>query len=316
LRSLRLVFFWKSRFTPRARNAIMFDSDGSSSDSSDSSDKHEAAAACVYMESSRYGRPKFPQLRRLELRRFAGDLPRFLSLFAANSQPHLPQQQQQLQSLVLAGLKSELPSHLDFTLFPHLQSLDIRLVDYIRTNDQPYLTDLLLQTFISAPQQLAQLSLSINFDQTPEFKFPVHAMAFSQSLRSLKLVARTNVEAILQLLQQLPALNDMIIEDIDMQPITSLALLVQHLRDMSSLSPVSVSLVRLHTLLASNRNPAAYRALLLYVVCRLSQLYLLRVPEDAVAPLNKAVKTLISAGIAANRAPHLQDLRILPWALL
>ncbi|KAJ1870623.1 hypothetical protein LPJ55_004513 [Coemansia sp. RSA 990] len=304
LRSLRLVFFWTSRFVPRARNAIVFDSDSSDS----SSDDYELPAACGFM-ASRYGQPKFPQLQSLELRRFAGDLPQFLTLFAGS-----PPYRSQLQSLVLAGLKTELPAHLDLALFPHLQSLDVRLVDYIREDDQLYLTDLLTQAFGSAPSHLSRLSLSINFDQIPEFQFP-SLMPFDQSLRSLKLVMEIEVGDLLQLLQRLPAIDFLIVEDIEMSPVTSLALLVQRLRDMESLSPVSLSLTQLHTLLANSRNPHAYYALLLFVVCRLPQLYLLRVPEDAVVLLNKAVKTLVSAGIAANRAPHLQHLRVLPWAL-
>ncbi|KAJ2449899.1 hypothetical protein EV183_004630 [Coemansia sp. RSA 2336] len=303
LRSLRLVFFWTSRFVPRSRSAAELGSDGSGSSSDD-----DVPAAGGFMGASRYGRPKFPQLHSLELRRFAGDLPRFLTLFAGSSACR-----PRLQSLVLAGLKSELPA-LDLAPFPHLRSLDVRLVDHVLQDDQPYLAALLAQAVASAPACLSRLALSINFDQFSRLEFPLQ-MPFGQSLRSLKLVMEIEVDALLLLLRQLPVLDFLIVEDVKMPPVMSLALLVQQLRDMEPPSPASLSLTQMHTLLAGSRSPLAYYALLLSVVCRLPQLYLLRVPDDAVALLNKAVKTLVSTGVAANRAPHLLHLRVLPWAL-
>ncbi|KAJ2318685.1 hypothetical protein IWW52_002420 [Coemansia sp. RSA 2704] len=306
LRRLELVFYWESSLVPQARSIARADGDFEPESNTSSSDEdygHGKGSGPGYMASTIYGRPRFPELRALEVRRFPGQLGQFLELFAGS--PHL-------RRLVLAGLSDELPAAaLDLAQFrPRLLALSVRVVGALQPADHTYAHALLGQVFATA--ELQQLSLSLWFARGRQsgFEFAPEYTQLAGALRTLRLVAPLGEAAVAGLLRQLPRLTDLALEELDPEPVPSVALLIQRLRGAPPAAPASTSLVRLSVLCAEGAGAAGHRGLLLRLVCALPRLYALRVAADAVAELRKAVRALVTSGVAAQQAAQLQGIRV------
>ncbi|KAJ2159835.1 hypothetical protein GGF46_002726 [Coemansia sp. RSA 552] len=328
LEYLQLVFFWKSQvlWFPSDSSSSSSSSSSSDSDVSEDSDS-ERRQPLGYLESSRYGTPRFPVLRKLAIRRFPDDLQRFLALFASSTT---------LQSLVVAGLQQELPETLEFSRLSHLRSLDLRYVGTMYTESQGYLSRALARAFATAPPDLQQLSLRAGIEggRHSGFEIPEH-MAFSAHLQRLSLSVDIGADAIVRLLLQLPALVDLTAADMDVEAILSVAMLLQRLRDASGedMGPASLSLRRLMlpSLKSTDRvlgDPYAlnvqapprkeiltwYYGALFSLVCRLPALATLYTADSVAGNVRMAARALVQSGVAAPLTAHLGPLRILPWA--
>ncbi|KAJ2357793.1 hypothetical protein GGF43_001246 [Coemansia sp. RSA 2618] len=306
LRALELVFYWESRFVRRLH------SDTESEAHSDSgADGGQVSQSPGFMTSSRYGVPKFPALRRLEIRRFGNNISRLLSLFKRT---------EGLQTLVLAGLQDELPATIDYAEFPQLQSLNLRIVDPLYPIDYPYVMQTFRRVFSTTPQTLTRFALSMRIDgaRLSELLFPAPTEEFAQALRVLRLDVSVGEPAVVRLVQALPRLTDLVLESTDLEPITSIAQLIQRVREMpADLPPASLSLERLVALNSgASYWPATsvHRGLLANLVARMPKLHSLCVVDTVALEVRKAVKMLVSSGTAAAHAAHFQTLRVLPWA--
>ncbi|KAJ2726941.1 hypothetical protein H4S00_001777 [Coemansia sp. D1744] len=290
LRYLELVYFWESQYVPRLARV----EDPESEDS-----EHEETAGDRL-------EPAFPVLHTLCVRRYPGHLPTLLTQFARS---------QTVKSLTVAGLQHEVPIETDFAqLFPQLQALDVRIIDPVRSNDK-YVEGVFASVF--APK-LRKLSLSMDIARSLSVQLDGHSMAFAHTLRTLRLVGTIDPSIVEWMLRQLCVLTDVELDVMCVEPhVASIALLVQHMRAGAQSEPISKSVERLSVQSSSEdtSNGAVYRGLLQRFVCRLPRVYCVRVADEAVLGLRKAVRTLVASGVATAHAPHLQTLRVLAWDL-
>ncbi|KAJ1944969.1 hypothetical protein EC988_005858, partial [Linderina pennispora] len=287
LRRLSLVFHWQSRaagtrpwyFVDGLDDMEGEDSDSDSDSGSDSDEETDGPVPVVqgYMQAANLGRPRFPVLQELEVRRFSGDLPHFLSLFPCG----------QLRRLVLGGLKSELPTSWDFSPFRSLQQLSVRYVDPIDSGDEPYIEESLRRLFHTSPLSLQKLTVSL-MSHISTIPLPVYA-PLDTLLTSLSISGDVRVEEVVRVLENLSSLQRLMISDTIVDPLVSNAQLVGKFKGTTEadFGAVSKSLRVLEVPLLSSadgepdeagmtqRMVAKYRQLLFCLLPRLPNVYLL-----------------------------------------
>ncbi|KAJ2502166.1 hypothetical protein GGH96_001335 [Coemansia sp. RSA 1972] len=292
LRYLELVYFWESQYVPRLTRAEDPESEVEETEV-DLGDRLE---------------PVFPVLHTLCVRRYPGNLPNLLTQFARS---------QTAKSLIVAGLKHEVPPNINFSqLFPQLQALDVRIIDPIRATDLEYVEGVLESVF--ATPKLRKLSLSMVIDRSLSAELDSYSMAFAHTLRTLRLVGTIDPSIVEWMLHRLPVLTDVELDVMCVGPhVASIALLIQHMRAGTQSDVISKSVERLSVQASKEdaSNGAVYRGLVQRFVSRMPRVYCVRVADDAVSGLRKAVRTLVASGVATAHAPHLQTLRILAWDL-
>ncbi|KAJ2564177.1 hypothetical protein GGH12_002154 [Coemansia sp. RSA 1822] len=287
LRYLELVYYWESLYVPRL---IRVENPESEVENIGTGDRLE---------------PVFPVLHTLCVRRYPGHLPTLLTQFARS---------QTVRTLIVAGLQHEVPPDIDFTqLFPQLQALDVRIIGPIRAADHEYVDGVFTRAF--APK-LRKLSLSMDIQQSLSVELDGHSMAFAHTLQTLRLVGTMDPSVVEWMLRQLFVLTDVELDVMCVRPhVASIALLIQHIGTSGHNKPVSKSVERLSVQSSTEdvSNGAVYRGLLQRFVCRMPRVYCVRVADEAVSGLRKAVRTLVASGVATAHAPHLQTLRVLAW---
>ncbi|KAJ1945496.1 hypothetical protein FBU59_002288 [Linderina macrospora] len=331
LRKLEFVFHWQS--TMRGAHPVYFadglnDDGQDDSDSADDSDSYiesngqrddgsRALAPQSYMRSAVLGRPQFPVLQSLKVRRFPGNLQHFLTLFP----------REQLRELVLAGLKRELPTRWDLAHFRSLQQLSLCYVDTIEPGNEPAIESSLRRLFAAIPTPLRELSLSM-LVQTPHLNIPLVA-PLQASLTSLELLVDLHVEVVVRVLAQLPGLRSLTTQGIIVDPLVSIAQLVAKFKGTvgadfvstnDSLRVLEVPFIVVST--ANEDNPRRqvqeqverYRDLLFSLVPRLPNVGLMMVTSDCVKAVRKSISTTLAAKVVPEPvASQFRQLKVLPW---
>ncbi|KAJ1825424.1 hypothetical protein LPJ56_002679 [Coemansia sp. RSA 2599] len=309
LRSLTIMFFWHYRHRPRSPQAIMFEETDSDEEEAES-EAEQAEDGFIrvaepdkgYLESPAHGRPRFPVLEKLGLHRFSGSFAHFLGLFAASP----------VKSLLIAGLLSEVPSDIDYSQFPLLESLDLRYIGTVGSAPTEYTLRSIAQLETTVPRTLRHLALDMDVSGPA---LPFSDPCFAHSLRSLRLTSTVSIEqTLVPLLGLLP--NLIVVKALSAdssRPIKSIALLIQRLRDAAGGMPtVNSSVRRLEVdfdhILEDQFGPgggsavrdAQLRAVLIEIVCGLPRLAVFTMPGQCVPAMRKAIKMLVSSGIVSQ----------------
>ncbi|KAI9502648.1 hypothetical protein BX070DRAFT_226572 [Coemansia spiralis] len=354
LQSLDLAFYWHIERGPTIRNAIMFDTDDTDTDTDDSDGDFALSSRATrdesdyryyegaseppeYMISSTHGVPLFPELRKLDLRCFPGNLRRFLSLF--ESCP--------IDQLVLVSHKRQIPPDLDLSSFSKVRSLDLRFVGAFSVfEDGDYAINILKRIFTTSLPNLQRLVLCMDITGLAHFHFPYDTATFAHHLQYLSLNVEIDVNSIALLLLQFSSLQEFYIETCVVNPVASIAWIVQQLRNdgvpntanntalPAHWTPVNRSLRKLHVsavngmthFVQSNRPGAGqqldqaslsslYRGLLYSLICRLPNLRILCLAKEAVPCLKKDIKTLSSLKVCSKQSTgHLANIKVLPMS--
>ncbi|ORX70720.1 hypothetical protein DL89DRAFT_292345 [Linderina pennispora] len=294
LRRLSLVFHWQVRIRMRIQ------------DGGDETDG-PVPVPQNYMQAANLGRPRFPVLQELEVRRFSGNLPHFLSLFPCG----------QLRRLVLGGLKSELPASWDFSPFRSLQQLSVRYVDPIDSGDESYIEESLRRLFHTSPLSLQKLTVSL-MSHISTIPLPVYA-PLDTLLTSLSISGDVRVEEVVRVLENLSSLQRLMISDTIVDPLVSNAQLVGKFKGTTEadFGGVSTSLRVLEDEAGmTQRMVAKYRQLLFCLLPRLPNVYLLLVGLDCVKAVRKSIDTTLGAKVVpAPIDDRFRKLKVQPWKL-
>ncbi|KAJ1851503.1 hypothetical protein LPJ73_003023, partial [Coemansia sp. RSA 2703] len=235
LRSLTLMFFWRYG-QGRQQQRVPADSESDESDEED-----DISDETGYMQSSRYGKPRFPCLARLGIHRFPGSLRRLLGVFGASP----------VRALVLAGLLSEI-SATDVaacTSFSDLRALDLRLIGRSATEEERAEYALTLQQ-VTQLNGLSSLALSVEPFADDPFTGMPNQPQIARTLRLLHLAPLHTLDVLIPYLPHMPYLLDlrltlMVQPDDPTGNLRSLAALLHDLRSSEDVTPVNVCVSRL-----------------------------------------------------------------------
>ncbi|KAJ2706640.1 hypothetical protein FB645_001390 [Coemansia sp. IMI 203386] len=319
LRSLTIMFFWHYRHRPRSPQTILFEETDSDDDENASQPEDllleqtqdtDAHSIKGYTESSVYRRPRFPVLEKLGLHRFSGSFAPFVKLFTTSP----------IKSLLIAGLLSEVPSDIDYSQFPLLESLDMRYIGSIGSASTEYTAQSISQIETTVPHTLKHLALDMDVSGPV---LPFSGPCFAHSLRSLRLTSTVSIEkTLVPLLGMLPNLVLIKVLSADSgRPIKSIALLIQRLREaVGGMAAINPSVRHLevdfdHILEdqfgsggGTAVRDAQLRAVLIEIVCGLPGLSTFGIPGQCVPAMRKAVKMLVSLGMVSQNQKTLGHL--------
>ncbi|KAJ1939383.1 hypothetical protein GGF37_004421, partial [Kickxella alabastrina] len=175
--------------------------------------------ASQYMQSQKYGTPRFPALLKLAVSQFPGQIQELLSLFASSP----------LQKLKVEGSRFDLPSKLDVSAFAKLKSLAVSCMGVEDLDpDREYLKQLLHHAFKTPPAQLEYMSLAIGCQEIATNFSQLLEISFADSLRVLRLDSFIDVSGtLLLLLAKLPRLQHLIITSATCKPLRSIEQVVE-----------------------------------------------------------------------------------------
>ncbi|KAJ1899631.1 hypothetical protein LPJ66_001988 [Kickxella alabastrina] len=269
--------------------------------------------ASQYMQSQKYGTPRFPALLKLAVSRFPGQIQELLSLFASSP----------LQKLKVEGSRFELPSKLDISAFAKLKSLAVSCMGVEDLDpDREYLQQLLHHIFKTPPAQLEYMSLAIGCQEIATDFSQLLEISFADNLRVLRLDSFIDVSGtLLLLLAKLPRLQHLIITSAMCKPLRSIEQVVKTIcNEGERLTPVSDSIYMLDlyfgfpgTFVCDTSNKdSSFRGLIPELLCRLPALRILRTKQLYMASEGgpgAVISQVASDHAVSARFSHLQN----PW---
>ncbi|KAJ1890593.1 hypothetical protein LPJ66_007382 [Kickxella alabastrina] len=269
--------------------------------------------ALQYMQSQKYGTPRFPALLKLAVSQFPGQIQELLSLFASSP----------LQKLKVEGSRFELPSKLDVSAFAKLKSLAVSCMGVEDLDpDREYLQQLLHHAFKTPPAQLEYMSLAIGCQEIATDFSQLLEISFADNLRVLRLDSFIDVSGtLLLLLAKLPRLQHLIITSATCKPLRSIEQVVETIcNEGDRLTPVSDSIYMLDLYFGfpgifvcdiSNKD-SSFRGLIPELLCRLPALRILRTKQLYMASEGgpgAVISQVASDHTVSARFGHLQN----PW---